>query len=51
LFSTGPNAEVGGSNHSACHIDIPMADCSVSLDGVPITTDGVLVAPDQRLSA
>jgi 2,5-dihydroxypyridine 5,6-dioxygenase len=51
LFSTGPNAEVGGSNHSACHIDIPMADCSVSLDGVPMTTDGVVVAPDQRLSA
>ncbi len=51
LFSTGPNAEVGGSNHSACHIDIPMADCSVSLDGIPMTTDGVVVAPDQRISA
>ncbi|HEY0257450.1 MAG TPA: 2,5-dihydroxypyridine 5,6-dioxygenase, partial [Candidatus Methylacidiphilales bacterium] len=23
LFSTGPNAEAGGSNHSACHVDIP----------------------------
>jgi 2,5-dihydroxypyridine 5,6-dioxygenase len=47
LFSTGPNAEVGGSNHSPCHIDIPMADCSVSLDGMPITIDGVVVAPEQ----
>jgi 2,5-dihydroxypyridine 5,6-dioxygenase len=51
LFSTGPNAEAGGSNHSPCHVDIPMADCSVSLDGVPMTVDGVLVAPDQRLPA
>lgn len=47
LFSTGPNAEAGGSNHSPCHIDIPMADCSVSLDGVPMTVDGVVVAQDQ----
>ena len=51
LLSTGPNAEAGGSNHSPCHIDIPMADCSVSLDGEPMTVDGVLVAPDQRLPA
>lgn len=51
LFSTGPNAEAGGSNHSPCHLDIPMADCSVSLDGEPMTVDGVLVAPDQRLPA
>jgi 2,5-dihydroxypyridine 5,6-dioxygenase len=51
LFSTGPNAEAGGSNHSPCHIDIPMADCSVSLDGEPMTIDGVLVAPDQRVPA
>lgn len=49
LFSTGPNAEAGGSNHSPCHIDIPMAECSVALDGEPMTVDGVLVAPDQRL--
>jgi hypothetical protein len=51
LFSTGPNAEAGGSNHTPCHIDIPMADCSVSLDGEPMTIDGVLVAADQRLPA
>lgn len=49
LFSTGPNAEAGGSNHSPCHVDIPMADCSVSLDGEPMTVDGLLVAADQRL--
>jgi len=46
LFSTGPNGEGGGSNHSACHVDIPMAGCSVSLDGMPITRDGVIVDRD-----
>ena len=51
LFSTGPNAEAGGSNHSPCHIDIPMADCSVSLDGEPMTVRGKVVAPDQRIAA
>lgn len=49
LFSTGPNSEAGGSNHSACHVDIPMCGCSVSLDGEPITVDGDVVAPDQRV--
>ncbi len=44
LFSTGPNAEAGGSNHSACHVDIPMADCSVALDGAPVVSNGALVA-------
>jgi 2,5-dihydroxypyridine 5,6-dioxygenase len=48
LFSTGPNAEAGGSNHSPCHVDIPMSDCSVSLDGTPVTIDGEVVAANQR---
>ena len=51
LFSTGPNAEAGGSNCSACHVDIPMSDCSVSLDGEPVTVKGEVVAPDQRVAA
>jgi len=50
LFSTGPNAEAGGSNHSPCHIDIPMAECSVYLDGAPVTIDGDVVAADQQMS-
>ena len=44
LFSTGPNAEAGGSNHSPCHVDMPMAGCSVSLDGEAVTRDGVVLA-------
>lgn len=51
LFSTGPNAEAGGSNNSPCHVDIPMANCSVLLDGEPMTTDGEVVAPEQRIPA
>lgn len=51
LFSTGPNSEAGGSNSSPCHVDIPMSACSVSLDGEPITVDGDVVAPDQRVSS
>lgn len=43
LFSLGPNNEVGGSNASHCHIDIPMRKCTVELDGVPVVKAGVLV--------
>lgn len=50
LFSTGPNAEAGGSNSSPCHVDIPMAGCSVTVDGTPVTVDGDVVAPDQRVA-
>jgi 2,5-dihydroxypyridine 5,6-dioxygenase len=48
LFSTGPNAEAGGSNNSPCHVDIPMSGCSVYLDDTPVLVDGDVVAADQR---
>ncbi|MGD9944768.1 MAG: 2,5-dihydroxypyridine 5,6-dioxygenase [Burkholderiaceae bacterium] len=47
MFSTGPNAEGGGTRHTPCHLDIPMLDCSVSVDGEPMVVDGRVVAPDQ----
>ena len=43
MFSTGPNAEAGGNRHTPCHLDIPMLDCSVALDGKPATIDGRVV--------
>jgi 2,5-dihydroxypyridine 5,6-dioxygenase len=43
LFSTGPNSEAGGSNDSACHVDIPMAGCSVAVDGELVVAHGELV--------
>jgi 2,5-dihydroxypyridine 5,6-dioxygenase len=44
LFSTGPNSEVGGSNFTPCHIDVPMRGCSLYLDDEPVVVDGRLVA-------
>lgn len=43
LFSTGPNLEVGGTNDTPCHLDIPMRNCSVFLDGEPVVVDGEVV--------
>jgi 2,5-dihydroxypyridine 5,6-dioxygenase len=49
LFSTGPNSEAGGSNRSPCHVDIPMRNCSVYLDGEPMVIDGDVIPDDQRV--
>jgi 2,5-dihydroxypyridine 5,6-dioxygenase len=48
LFSTGPNAEAGGNNNSPCHVDIPMCNCSIHLDGEPVVLEGDVVAEAQR---
>jgi len=47
MFSTGPNTDAGGRRDTLCHLDIPMRKCSVSLDGVPMTVDGKVVAQGQ----
>ncbi|UKJ77607.1 2,5-dihydroxypyridine 5,6-dioxygenase [Azospirillum brasilense] len=44
LFSLGPNNEAGGSRTTACHIDIPMRNCTVSLDGRAVVREGKLLA-------
>src|SRR5205814_7840515 len=43
LFSLGPNTEVGGTRLTACHIDIPMRQCTVALDGKEVVLQGKLV--------
>lgn len=48
LFSTGPNTELGGTNDTPCHMDLPMRGCSVVLDDIPIITDGKVVHPEMR---
>jgi 2,5-dihydroxypyridine 5,6-dioxygenase len=48
LFSTGPNTELGGKNDTACHLDLPMRNCSLWLDGEPVVRDGELVPEDLR---
>lgn len=48
LFSTGPNGELGGTNDTACHVDIPMRGCSLFLDDEPIVVDGEISVPEMK---
>ena len=48
LFSTGPNISGGGTRRAPMHLDIPLAGCSVFLDGKPMVLDGTVVCPEQR---
>ncbi len=43
LFSTGPNGELGGTNTTLCHVDVPMRNCTLYLDDEPIVVDGDIV--------
>jgi 2,5-dihydroxypyridine 5,6-dioxygenase len=49
LFSTGPNQELGGTNDTPCHIDIPMRNCSMYLDDEPVIIDGEFVIEDLKV--
>ncbi|ARP81205.1 leucyl aminopeptidase [Bordetella genomosp. 8] len=49
LFSLGPNLEVGGDNDTACHLDLPMRQCSLWLDDTQILQDGEVVHPEMRV--
>ncbi len=51
LFSTGPNDLVGGPNHTPCHLDIPMRNCSLFLDDEPVIVDGEVVVDAMRPAA
>lgn len=43
LFSLGPNSELGGSNHTLCHLDIPLRGCTLLLDGQPIVKNDQVI--------
>ena len=45
LFSTGPNTQGGGKRATRGHYDVPMRDCTVSLDNAVIIERGRLVDP------
>ena len=47
----GPNTEAGGKRNTPCHIDIPMRNCSVSLDGKAMTRNGEVIPKAQRAAA
>jgi 2,5-dihydroxypyridine 5,6-dioxygenase len=49
LFSLGPNTELGGKNDTACHLDIPMRNCSLFLDGKTIVENGRIVIDEMRV--
>ena len=51
LFSTGPDTEFGGDNDTACHLDLPMKDCSLWLDDELIVNRGEVVPEDIRAQA
>ena len=48
LFSTGPNTEFGGANDTACHLDLPMKNCSLWLDDELIVAQGNIIPPDMQ---
>ncbi|WP_246039038.1 M29 family metallopeptidase [Peristeroidobacter soli] len=48
LFSTGPNTELGGTNDTACHLDIPLRNCNLFLDGEQILDTGKIAVPELR---
>lgn len=50
MFSSGPNNELGGSNDTPCHLDIPMRGCSLFLDDEAIVIDGEMAVKDLQFS-
>ena len=50
LFSLGPNNEVGGSRTTACHMDIPLRRCTVTVDGKEVVVAGRVVEEAMRVS-
>ena len=51
LFSTGPNTELGGTNDTACHLDLPMRECTLYLDDDLIVKNGEIIPDDMRAPA
>jgi 2,5-dihydroxypyridine 5,6-dioxygenase len=48
LFSTGPNVELGGTNDTQCHLDLPMRGCTLYLDDELIVKNGEIIPKDMR---
>jgi 2,5-dihydroxypyridine 5,6-dioxygenase len=46
LFSTGPNSQGGGKRTTRGHYDVPMRDCTVTLDNKTVIERGRLVDPN-----
>jgi 2,5-dihydroxypyridine 5,6-dioxygenase len=48
LFATGPNQELGGTNASPCHLDIPLHGYSLYLDDRQIIDRGRILVPEMQ---
>jgi len=48
LFSTGPNVELGGTNDTPCHLDLPMKGCTLYLDEELIVKAGSIIPKDMQ---
>ena len=48
LFATGPNQELGGTNSSPCHLDIPLHGYSLYLDDRQIIDRGQVVVEEMK---
>jgi len=48
LFSLGPDTEFGGDNDTACHLDLPMKECTLFLDDEVIVERGKVVPAEMR---
>ncbi len=46
MWSTGPNVDL--SRETAVHVDFPMRNCTITLDGAPIVDKGRLVPEELR---
>ena len=51
LFSLGPDTEFGGDNDTACHLDLPMRDCTLWVDDELIVDKGQIVPSDLQPAA
>lgn len=45
LFSTGPNTQGGGKRNTRGHYDVPMRDCTITLDNQTVVENGKIVDP------
>ena len=48
LFSLGPNTELGGTNDTACHLDMPLRNSSLFLDGRPMVMEGQVMPKEMQ---
>ena len=48
LSRRSPNNELGGPNDTACHLDIPMRNCSLFLDDEPMVLNGDIAVKEMQ---